>query len=54
MSQVPTKTGKMMIGEGQFEFVRVVVGSAANKAPGLTDDGATHFYIAAQKVKLAT
>ena len=43
-----------MIGEGQLEVVRLVVGSAANKDQSLADDEATPFYIAAQKVQLLT
>ena len=44
----------MMIEEGQLDVVCLVVRSDANKDQGTTDDGATPFYIAAQKVKLAT
>ena len=44
----------MMIEEGQLDVVCLVVGSDANKDQGATDNGATPFYIAAQKVQLST
>ena len=53
---MPTKTlaGIMMIEEGKLEVVCLVVRSDANKDQGTTDDGATPFHVAAQKVQLST
>ena len=38
-----------MIGEGQLEVVRLVVGSAANKDQSLADDEATPFTLQLRK-----